>query len=72
MQRFAFLRVLLVVLCCSIIFAGGAYAKGLPPAQAAGAGLFIAVASGTILAALFFIRRVGRATRKNSNIDDFA
>jgi hypothetical protein len=50
-------RCLPVILGCSGAVAGGAWAKGASPLQAAGAGLFIATTSAAILALLLLIRR---------------
>lgn len=63
MDRSRIKRAIPVIVGCSGIVAGSSYARGASLGGAAGAGLFIALASTGILAAFLMIRQLGRWTR---------
>jgi hypothetical protein len=65
MNRTRIGRAVPVILGGSGAFAGGSLARGASPAEAAGAGLFVALAATGLIAALLMVRRVGRATRRD-------
>ena len=52
-----------VILGCSGAAAGGVYAKGVSPGEAALCGLFFAAVSSGLFALVLVIRQLGRSTR---------
>ena len=51
---------------CSAAFAGGTYWRGATAGQAAFAGLFIALASSSLLVVVLAVLSAGRATRRDA------